>query len=650
MNPLTILAVGGYIAFWTIALSLAARRFLELRAGPVRLLLAGAAGVTVAAVTVGGREAGDGAFVVLFIGIGLLASMGVLIAIEIVAPVGKRPRIVSWYRAFRSWRQRTWRYSQISRIAVRHGLGAYLSGRREPTQQQRAELARRLRQALDEAGVAFVKLGQILSTRRDLLPHEFVDELGLLQNQAAPVEWPIVERLLAEELDAPVSEVFESVDPEPLAAASIAQVHLAKMRTGEQVVIKIQRPGIESVVERDLDIMLRIAQMLNDRADWARSIGIRDLAEGFAEALREELDFTLEARNMISVAAARSYDNDNVVMSRAHVELSTRRVLIMDYLDGVSLAKATPIIEQLSLDRRELARTLLHALLTQIMVDGVFLADPHPGNLMLLRDGRLGLLDFGSVGRLDTSIRAILRRVLLAVDAADPVALSDALVDTLDRPEGINEAGLERAIGRFMALHLGPGLPIRVEMFTDLLRLVTRHGVSVPPEMAAVFRALATVEGTLTELCPGFDLIGESRTFAATHLQPEIRPESWRATALAEATTLLPLIRRIPRRLDRITSALEHGQLSTGVRPFANDHDRQVVTRLVHQTLLTALAAAIGLVGAILLGTSGGPQVDQNLSLYELLAYCLLIVSGGLTLRVLTSMLSPERRSRTEGN
>lgn len=650
MNPLTILAVGGYIAFWTIALSLAARRFLELRAGPVRLLLAGAAGVTVAAVTVGGREAGDGTFVVLFIGIGLLASMGVLIAIEIVAPVGKRPRIVSWYRAFRSWRQRTWRYSQISRIAVRHGLGAYLSGRREPTQQQRAELARRLRQALDEAGVAFVKLGQILSTRRDLLPHEFVDELGLLQNQAAPVEWPIVERLLAEELDAPVSEVFESVGPEPLAAASIAQVHLAKMRTGEQVVIKIQRPGIESVVERDLDIMLRIAQMLNDRADWARSIGIRDLAEGFAEALREELDFTLEARNMISVAAARSYDNDNVVMSRAHVELSTRRVLIMDYLDGVSLAKATPIIEQLGLDRRELARTLLHALLTQIMVDGVFLADPHPGNLMLLRDGRLGLLDFGSVGRLDTSIRAILRRVLLAVDAADPVALSDALVDTLDRPEGINEAGLERAIGRFMALHLGPGLPIRVEMFTDLLRLVTRHGVSVPPEMAAVFRALATVEGTLTELCPGFDLIGESRTFAATHLQPEIRPESWRATALAEATTLLPLIRRIPRRLDRITSALEHGQLSTGVRPFANDHDRQVVTRLVHQTLLTALAAAIGLVGAILLGTSGGPQVDQNLSLYELLAYCLLIVSGGLTLRVLTSMLSPERRSRTEGN
>jgi ubiquinone biosynthesis protein len=174
-----------------------------------------------------------------------------------------------------------------------------------------------------------------------------------------------------------------------------------------------------------------------------------------------------------------------------------------------------------------------------------------------------------------------------------------------------------------MARHLGPGLTADVGMFRDLFRLVTRYGVTVPPELAAVFRAPATVEGA----------------FAAAHLHETMLPESLRATVLAELVRLLPPARRLPRRLDRITSALEHGRLSTGVRPFADDRDRQVVTRLVHQSLLTVLAAATGVTAAILLGTGGGPQVAPELSLYELIAYSLLLLSGALTLRLLTSIL-----------
>lgn len=232
----------------------------------------------------------------------------------------------------------------------------------------------------------------------------------------------------------------------------------------------------------------------------------------FAGALTEELDFTIEARNLASVAATTG--SDVVAVPGTHLELSGPRVLVMDYLDGVPLDRAAPLIEQLGLDRGELARTLLHTLLTQIMTDGVFLADPHPGNLLLLRDGRLGLLDFGSVGRLDSTIRALRQRIVIAIDAADPTTLTDALVDIVDRPEDVDEDGLERAVGRFMALHLGPGLTVEVNMFTDLLLLVTRHGVAVPPEVAAVFRALATIEGTLTTLSPGFDIVAESRAFA----------------------------------------------------------------------------------------------------------------------------------------
>ena len=497
MGLTTIVVVGGYLVFWTLTLSLLARRFLELRAGPLRLLLSGAAGVTVAGLTAGGQvQESDRSlgFVLLFIGIGLLVAMGLLVLLELVTPVQLRARTVSAVRAYRQWRQRTKRYSQITRIAMRHGLGAYLSGRRNPSRQQRAELARRLRLALDEAGGAFVKLGQILSTRRDLLPDELVAELGQLQDRANPVAWDEIQRRLAKELGSPAGQMFAQVESRPVAAASIAEVHRARLRSGEQVVVKVRRPGIEEIVDRDLDIALRLANVLHRRTTWAGAIGIRDLAQGFAVALTEELDFTIEARNLASVAATTR--SDVVAVPGTHLELSGPRVLVMDYLDGVPLDRAAPLIEQLGLDRGDLARTLLHTLLTQIMTDGVFLADPHPGNLLLLRDGRLGLLDFGSVGRLDSTIRALLQRIVIAIDAADPTALTDALVDMVDRPEDVDEDGLERAVGRFMALYLGPGLTVDVNMFTDLLLLVTRHGVAVPPEVAAVFRALATIEGT----------------------------------------------------------------------------------------------------------------------------------------------------------
>lgn len=646
MGIVELLVVAGFVVFWTVLLAVAAKRMLELRVGRLRLVLAGVAGVGAAAVAVGQRVQGEGwPFVVLWVGIGVLAAMGLLLVGEVIAPAGTRPRPVRWYRAFRGWRRRTRRYAQISRIAVRHGLGPYTAGRRHPTPQQRADVAQGLRLALEEAGVAFIKFGQILSTRHDLLPPEFTSELSRLHNHAAPIQWAAIESVLAEELGGPVSDVFADFDHEPLAAASIGQVHRAQLRGGAHVVVKVQRPGIGPVVAGDLDITLRIARMLEQRAPWARAIGIRELADGFAEALQEELDFTVERRNMARVAAVRGYDK--VVLARTHPDLCTSRVLVMDYLDGLPLDKATPIIDQRGLDRAEVARTLLHTLLTQIMLDGVFLADPHPGNLMLLRDGRLGLLDFGSVGRLDADLRAVLQRILLAVDTADATALSDALVDVADRPEDIDEARLERAISRFMARHLGPGLAVDVEMFTDLFRLVTRYGVSVPPELAAVFRALATVEGTLTGLAPGFNIVDESRTFAAAHLHQALRPESLRATATAELVKMLPLLRRIPRRVDRLIGALEHGRLSTSTRVLADDRDRHFVTRLVHHTLLTLLATALGVIGAILLGADGGPPVAQTLSLYQLIAYSLLLAGGVLALRVLTTTLrtnAPWRR------
>jgi ubiquinone biosynthesis protein len=504
MNPASlvvavILAVltGGALL---VGLAVGARRLLGLQLGVVRTILAGLVG-TAAWLTFGVtvQRPLNRPFVLTTVqlGIALLAAMAFLILAEAVAPSGSvRPLV--WARALRQRLARLRRYLQILQIAARHGLRPHLRGRRpagSDTPAGRAGLARSLRLALEEGGVSFVKLGQLLATRRDLLPAEFIDELSKLHHQVTPAPWPQIEQVLAEELGAPPHTVFAEFDPHPLAAASIAQVHRARLRSsGADVAVKVQRPGIRPVVERDLDIVGRMAHRLQTRTRWGAAIGAVDLARGFATALHEELDFRVEARNIAAVAAASAAPGTDasVRLPALHPRLCTQRVLVMEQLDGLPLDAAGPLIDARGLDRQALARALLGCLLRQIMLGGVFHADPHPGNILLLHDGHLALLDFGSVGRLDALLRSGLQQFLLAIDRGDPAGLYDALLEVVVRPDDLDEQRLQRALGQFMARHLNPGAALDVEMFTGLFRLVAGYDLIVPPEVAAVFRALAT--------------------------------------------------------------------------------------------------------------------------------------------------------------
>jgi ubiquinone biosynthesis protein len=632
--------------------ALLARRLLGLRFGMVRLLVAGFLGLLAAgpiAEALAGSVPRDGGaatpvwFLILGGACALVVAMVFLVVAEALVPSGSVPGPLAWRRALRGRIARARRYSQISRIAFRHGLTPFLSGRRRAeldTPDGRRELARSVRQALDEGGVTFVKLGQVLSTRPDLLPLEFVEELGQLQDQVAPAGWDQVEQVLAAELGAPVEEVFAGFDREPLAAASVAQVHAARLKSGEEVVVKVQRPGIRTVVERDLDIIVRLARTLEARTRWARALGTRSLALGFADAVREELDFRIEAGNMAGVAATAG---GRVRIPVPYQPLSGERVLVMERLDGTPLSAAGPLIADRGLDRDGLARDLLECLLRQVMVSGVFHADPHPGNVLELADGRLGLLDFGSVGRLDASVRAALQRLLLAMDRGDPLAASDAMLEVMLRPDEVDTERLERALGQFMARYLSPGARPGVRMFSDLFRIVSEHGLSVPPEVAAVFRALATLEGTLAQLAPGLDLVAEARAFAGRQGIEQLDAGAARQLVAEELTTLLPMLRRLPRRVERIAGAAEHGRLSVQVRLFADERDRRHVTGLLHQVLLTILAATAGIMAVLLLGTAGGPRVTATVSLYQLLGYNLLVVCAILALRVLVLIFRPDR-------
>ncbi|MGZ0151572.1 ABC1 kinase family protein [Kribbella sp. WER1] len=579
------------------------------------------------------------AYMVLIALVSMVAGLVSLVLAEALVPTGSLPRARDLRRDLSGRIARTRRYLQILRIAIKHGLGPYLRGRRRPGRENaagQADLARSLRLALDEAGVTFVKLGQVLSTRSDIIPPSVATELSRLQDQVTPAPWPAVEQVLVAELGAPLDHLYADFNPTPLAAASVAQVYTARLTDGSDVVVKVQRPGIAGLVERDLDIVRRLARLLERNTDWGRAMGVRALADGFADAMREELDFAVEAGNMTTVAAGRSVaGSKELVVPRLYPERSTRRVLTMQRLDGIGLGNARQAIADRGLDPARLGRTLFDCLLGQVAIDGVFHADPHPGNFLLLADGRIGMLDLGSVGRLDPATREALQRFLLAIDHADPVAATDALLEIVYRPDMIDERSLERAVGQFMTKYLSAGVTLGPAMFNDLFTIITSHELGVPPEVAAVFRALATIEGTISRISPGFDLVAASRQFAGAHVIDRLAPDALRRTATEELAQLLPMLRRLPRRIDRIAAAAESGRLGVTVRLLADERDRRHFTGLLHQVLLVILGATAGIMAVLLLGTPGGPKITGTMSLFQLFGYNLLVICAVLVLRVL---------------
>ncbi|GAA2711324.1 MULTISPECIES: AarF/UbiB family protein [Streptomyces] len=679
-----LLVLAAAVAFGIIVLgvSAASRRLLGIRVGPLRALSAGLVGL--ATLTVTGQvirgEENRGALTFLQFALSLFAAMAALVLAEVFVPHGSWARPLQAVRGLGDRLARVRRYSQISRIFVRHGLGRLARGR---TGWERAlepgefgeRSARSLRLALEECGGALIKLGQVLSTRRDLLPPHFIDELSRLQSDVPAAPWPEVEAVLRKELGKPVDEVFEWIEHVPLAAASIAQVHRARLAGGPTVAVKVQRPGIRETVERDLDIVLTVSRGLAARARAAQALGLRELGDGFAESVREELDFRVEARNAGAVADACDGHAPEapVRIPRVYYEYTSARVLVQEWLDGVTLDRAGPLADREGWDREKLARSAFDAVLHQILRVGTFHADPHPGNLLLLNSGHIGMLDFGSVGRIDPSVQLAIQELLIAVDRGDPAGLHDALLTLLGTRATTDDdlmpdpLLLERELGRFMARHLSAGAQPDTEMFTALFRMLARFGLAVPPEVAAVFRALATVEGTLTRLAPGFKMLEEARSFAMAMLTDRLGLGGRRGTpggpgaeraggfvppafsslaqsAAQEFLSVLPMLRRLPRRAERISASLEEGRLGVRVRVLADERERRFVSGLIHQVTITLVAACTGLMGVVLtvFGTGRGPHLTKELELFPVLGYHMLAVSAILMLRALyTAMRRP---------
>lgn len=561
----------------------------------------------------------------------ITAQLVILTMLEALIPTRSVPPLSIFLRDIPSRWRRFRRLVAIWWIFTRNGLGALFGTSRDPGQvADHSRVGRSLRRALTQAGVTFIKFGQMLSTRADLLPPTLLRELSTLQNQVPPQPWEELSQVLTASLPGDPAAHFAQVDPQPLAAASVAQVHSGILRDGRPVVIKIQRPDAQAQVRADLDILRVLAARLERQSDWARGMGVVALADGFAASLREELDYRSEAANTAAVGHAGS----GVRVPEIHTALSSDRVLVMERIEGTPLSQAANRLAALGPDRRsELALSLLGSVMHQILVSGVFHADLHPGNIFLTEDG-LALLDFGSVGRLDRASRQSLGLLLQAVEREDAVGATDALTALLDQPGNLDDKALQRELGQLILRFDGMGTAV---LFTDLLTLVVRHGFQVPPQLAAAFRALGALEGSLRLVDPGMDLVALGRTAAAPIAAAQLSPASVRATLEEQVVTVLPMVQRLPRQLSTLAEQAQEGTLTLAVRGISDLARDSFVQPLVHQLSLSILAASLGLAGVAMVAIPG-PVLLAGLTIWAYAGLWFLMIAFVLGTRILTGI------------
>ena len=574
----------------------------------------------------------------------VVATMATVVLFELLFARPARRRELRPVRPLRAVQRRVrigLRMLAISRIATRHGLAPFLGLKRgQVSTRDPAELARRTRTALEDAGGMFVKLGQLLATRPDLMPADALAELGRLHAAARPLARGEVEAAIAAEVGDP-DEVFAEFDWEPLGSASIAQVHAARLRDGREVVVKIRRPGLDELVERDLAIAMWLARIAERRTAWGRAYETTALAEEFADALRAELDFRREGRAAAEIAeAVAGYPGVRVPeVVDAH---TTERVLVMQRLVGTPMSSVPR--ERLVDSSRALADDLCASQVAAMLQGGRFHGDPHPGNIMLLDDGALGLIDFGVTGKLDAFERSSMFQMLLAIKIEEPALLYESLVAVGAISPAREPDEIERALARFMAANLGPGLP-PAEALTELLRLTTELGIRLPPQAATMFRALATLAGTLEQLVPAYPLIEQVAEAGGDELRERMSPSSVGDFVQREWAQLGPLLRRAPRHLDRIATQLEHGGLTARIRLFAEAADVRIAERLLNRAVLTVLSLGVGVLSVMMLATEAGPELaGTDIRLLEVLGWVGLFAGTVLVLRVLLDVLRSDAR------
>jgi ubiquinone biosynthesis protein len=512
--------------------------------------------------------------------------------------------------ATRSKQRNLGRLGEIAQVAVRHGFGYVVDGRRHAEDADGSARGRRLREMLDELGPTFVKFGQLLSTRPDVVPPDIVAELRGLQDDVRPFPYADVERTIQEELGQPVGRLFVEFDETPLAAASIGQVHRAMLPNGRRVVVKVQRPNAPRQIEADLSLLYQAARLAKERIRALDFIDTHEIVDEFARSIRQELDYRQEARNADNFHKQFA-GHPHIAIPRVYWTYTRSRVLTLEELEGEQLADLD--FERWSLpERRRLAYLITEAWMTMIFRNGFFHGDPHPANILVLSPERIGLVDFGLVGKLTDDDMSRLTRLFIDAAAENIDVLPKRLAELGVRYPKENEeqfvAELREVYYRYYGASLNEIDPLQV--IREAFSLIYRMNLRLPTRFVMLDKTIATLGSVGIELYPDFNVFEVARPYARDLMLERFTPRRIASRARREGWQLTQMALELPYQLHDTLEQVRDGQIEVG---FVHKGLDDLLAKLdtLFNRLVVALVVVGGLIGSSVIGifAKTGPHI-----------------------------------------
>jgi ubiquinone biosynthesis protein len=514
------------------------------------------------------------------------------------------------------------RLSQIINVFAKHGFGylavqlrlkGILPGRRrleaEEKRIQDLSVPRRIRLALEELGPTFIKLGQTLSARPDLIPPEFVEELRQLQDRVPPFPFEQVREILESELKRPLQDGFSFFSPVPDAAASIAQVHRAILKDGTPAIVKVQRPQIERIVEEDILLLQTLAQLLERYVPEVRIYNPSGLVLEFSRSIRRELDFSLESWYMDKFRQ-NFQGSPFLVIPRVFWEYCTSRVLTLERLEGIPIDEVNRIA-QAGLDSLQIARNLADAYLQQIFEHGLFHADPHPGNLLVLPDGKLALLDFGMVGRIRPEMMEVNASLFLALVRRDYGRLMEEILKLGLVTDESDLRGFQEDLINFVEPYYGRDLRhIQIgKVVSEAIQLARKYRIHLPLDLVLLGKTLATVEGVARQLDPRLNLLEIARPYAQRLMKKQRSPRQLASKALSLTQEYRELAEEFPSQVRLALRKLLHGKLKVEFSHLGLEHLPREMDRSSNRIAFSLIISAIIVASSLIIASGRGPHI-----------------------------------------
>jgi ubiquinone biosynthesis protein len=472
----------------------------------------------------------------------------------------------------------------------------------------RLDPPQRVRKAMEEMGPTFIKFGQILSTRVDLFPPDWIAEFEKLHDRVPPLPFEALRPQLEEDLGAPLAEVFARFDETSLAAASIAQVHRARLPDGQQVIVKIRRPGIRPTIEADLRLLERLVAIIEREFADARRFHPQEILRQFKLSLRNELDLLTEARSTERVANNFA-GNPHIVIPKVFWEYCGERINVQEYIDGIP-GRELGTLETAGFDRKLLAQRGADAVLKMVLIDGFFHADPHPGNFIYLSANRLAFIDFGMVGSLSELRRDQVVDLLNAIVVRDAPTIVEVLLDWADDTSPSTER-LISEVGMFVDKYHGVALrQLRLgDILGDMTALMRDHRLTLPPDLTMLFKTLITLEGMGRQIDPDFDIVNQVAPLLTRATLERHKPDVLLKHARRNVGSLMAVLGALPQDLRRIMRLVRAGAVKVSVDMRELAHFGALMDRAVSRLTVGLVTASLIIGSSIVMTVSGGPTL-----------------------------------------